>query len=463
MKNMILKSVLLVILFAGISFGQDAASTLKAFDKDKNANKAFAVAKDAFEKGQVGEAQKILLIIKEYKKDAELYDLLAKVWEKFGVTDNAMSNYEEAELVDTKNIARKFILADMYYKADKIKECANKYIEIIKIDSTAKQAYLNLGNIFYKTKEYKADAAVYLEKALKFYDDIKIYKNCAKAYNDANNYAKAFEIADKASVKFPADVDFHRIAWQSAINTKKYEDALRHFGSVADSVLTAKEAKAAGDVANVLGKSDLNVKYYKIAAEKDPNNKDLFLNLADAAYNKGEYDKAIELYDKKLAIEPKSPKATQFKAYSYYKKEDYNNARGALLDWLAISDTAVSDYMFLANCYDKIDSTSRQVEVFNKILKLVNGKERQYKDVVGSINGFLGYRAYKAKSWTSAINYLKTSMAYKGEDLNLLLMVGGCYEEMKDYDNAVAYVKKAQKISPNNELVKKALRRMSAD
>jgi len=119
--------------------------------------------------------------------------------------------------------------------------------------------------------------------------------------------------------------------------------------------------------------------------------------------------------------------------------------------------------MFLANCYDKIDSTSRQVEVFNKILKLVNGKERQYKDVVGSINGFLGYRAYKAKSWTSAINYLKTSMAYKGEDLNLLLMVGGCYEEMKDYDNAVAYVKKAQKISPNNELVKKALRRMSAD
>lgn len=463
---MILKSVLFVFLFAGITFGQDiAASALKAFDKDKNANKAFAVAKDAFEKGQVGEAQKILLILKEHKKDAELLDLLAKVWEKFGVIDNAKSNYEEAELVDAKNIGRKYILADMYFKNNQIKESINKYLEITKLDSTSKEAYLKVGTIFNMTKEYKADAALYLEKALKFYSDLKIYKDCVKAYRDANNPAKAFEVAERGLEKYPNDVDLRRIAWQSAIPVKNYEAALKHVVLIPDSVLSANEAKTAGDVANVLGKGDLNIRYYKLAADKDPNNKDLFFTLANNAYGNKEYDKAIELFDKKLAIDPKHEKSLFYKAWSYKLKKDWEGARKSFNDYLAVYDTSVSGWINLAEVYDddKLDSLGRKVEIYNKILKMIDGREKQYRDVAVSINMFLGYRAYTNKNWGGAIPYIKTAMAYKGEDLSSLVMIGACYENLKDYDNAVAYYKRAQRINPNDENVKKGLRRLSAD
>lgn len=467
MKNMIFKLFLFVFLFAGISFGQEISEkAIKAYEKDKNANKAFAVAKDAFEKGQIADAQKILLVIKESKKDVELYDLLAKVWEKLSVVDLAKSNYEEAEVLDTKNIARKYILADMYFKNDQIKESANKYLEIIKIDSTSKEAYLNLGNLFYKTKDYKADAALYLEKALKFYSELKVYQNCAKAYRDANNYAKSSEIALKGLEKYPENLDLKKLAWQGTLNSKNYAAALKVVVTIPDSVLSADELKYAGQIAEMLKDDKLMTKYYDLASLKNPNDKDLYVRLANKAfYDEKNYDVAIDYLNKKLALDPKHEASLKLKAWAYKMKKDWEGARKSFSDYVAVYDTSISGYLSLSECYDedKLDSLSKKVEVYNKILRLIDGKEKQNKDIVASINNFFGIRAYKAKNWAGTIPYIKTAMGYKGEDLNSLVMVAACYENLKDYDNAVAYYKKAQRINPKDENVVKGLRRMSAD
>ncbi len=464
MKNMIFKSVLLVLLFAGISFGQDYfANAQKAVKKGDIAG-AFNFAKEAFQKDSTSAAWKILLQIKDQKHDPELLDLLAKVWEKMGVVDNAISNYEEADKLDPKNIARKYILADLYFKNDKIKEAANEYLNIIQTDSTSKEAYLKVGEIFYLAKgNFYADAGVYLEKALKFYDNLDIYHKCVLAYIKANNPAKAFEVSIKGLEKYPNDMTLKREAWQNALNSRKYEEALKYVVQVPDSLLTAQEAKIAGDVALMLKKQELNDKYYRLAADKDPNNKDLFLVMADKAYKDKDYDKAIEYYNKKLAMDPKNADALNFKAWSYKLKGDWEGARQAFLDYTAVYDSSISGYLNLAECYDKLDSTSRKADIYSKLMKMIDGKEKEYKDVAIATNYFFGYRAYTGKNWSGAIPYLKKILVYKGEDVNILVMISACYENMKDYDNAVAYLKRAQKINPNDENVKKGLRRLSAD
>lgn len=467
MKNMVFKSVLIVFLLTGISYGQDySTKVLKEWDKKKDAGAAFKVAKEAFEKGALVDAQKILLTIKDYKKDAEFFDLFAKVWEKYGVTDNARSSYEEAEVLDPKNIDRKYILADMYFKMDSIRASANKYLEIIKLDSTSKKAYFELGSIFFKAgKSFRADAAKYLEKTLKYYDDLKIFKNCAKAYSDANNTQKVYDIATKGLAKYPADLELKKQAWISSYMLKKDEDALKYIQMIPDSTLSSAEMKAAAQVAERLNNNAVATKYYNMASEKDPNDKDLYVRLANKAYDEKNYDVAIDYFNKKLALDPKHEKSLLFKAWSYKLKKDYQGARNGFVDYLAVNDTSIAGWLNLAECYDKdkLDSLSKKFEIYNKILKMIDGKERQYKDVAASINTAFGIRAYDAHNWSSALTYLKKAMSLKGEEFSFLVMTAACYENLKDYDNAVAYYQKAKRINPNDENVKKGLRRLSAD
>ena len=463
MKNLIFKLVLILFLCSGISFGQDYVTNAQKAMKKNDIAGAFNFAKEAFSKDSIDASWRILLSLKEQKNDAELLDLLAQVWVKMKVMVNAISNYEDAEKLDPKNIKRKYILADLYYAENMIKESANKYLEIIKTDSTSKEAYLNVGNIFYKAnKQYKADAAFYLEKALRFYDDIKIFKNCAKAFYQTNNYAKAFEVSERGLEKYPNELDLRKIAWETSVPLKKYEAALKHVMMIPDSVLTSAEAKTAGDVANVLKNNEMNIKYYNLAAAKDPNNKDLFVKLADNAYNEKDFDKAIDFYDRKLAGDPKHEQSLQFKAYSYFQKMDYNKARGAFLDWINVSDTSVTAFIYLADCYEKVDSVSKKNETYIKILKMVEGKEKQYANQIIAISYYFVERYRKVRDWNSANVYLKKILSLK-EDFNALVILGSNYYNVKDYDNALIYYRRAQKINPNHEDVKKGLRMLSAD
>lgn len=463
MKNMIFKSLLLVFLFAGISYGQGYFEQAQKALKKKDIKTAFSLASEAYSKDSTSAALRICLLLKEDKKDVELLDLTAKVWEKMGVLDNTRSNYEEAEVMDPKNVQRKFALADLYFKNNQIKESVNKYLEVIKIDSTSKEAYKKIGNIFYMAKKgFYADAAFYLEKSLKFYNDIDTYHKCVETYEKSNNIEKAYEIAAKGLELYPNDLKLRKSAWENAIPIKKYAEALTHVAMIPDSILTSSEAKTAGDIASVLGKSDIQTKYYKLAGDKDPNNKDLFVNLGDRAYNDKDFDKAVEYYDKKLALDPKHEHSLQFKAYAYFQKKDYNNARGAFLNWINVSDTSLTAYISLAECYEKVDSTSKKAETYIKILRMAEGKERQYKDQIIPICYYFIERCHKAKDWSGAINYGKRILNLR-EDFNALIFVGGDYFNLKDYDSALVYYKRAQRINPNHELVKKGLRMLSAD
>jgi tetratricopeptide (TPR) repeat protein len=463
MKNMILKSLILVFLFAGISYGQGYFEQAQKAQKKKDIKTAFALAQEAYSKDSISAALRICLLIKEDKKDVELLDLLAQVWQKNGVLDNTRANYEDAEVLDPKNVKRKYILAELYFKNNQIKESVNKYLEVIKIDSTSKDAYKRIGNIFYMAKKgYYADAAFYLEKALKYFNELDLYHKCVETYEKSNNFEKAYEVAAKGLELYPKDLKLRKSAWENAASLKKYEDALKHVVLIPDSVLTSNEAKVAGYFASLVKNTELNAKYYKLAGEKDPTNKDLFVVLADRAYNENDYDKAIELYDKQLAQEPKHEHSLQYRAYAYLQKKEYNNARGAFLDWIHVSDTSFAAYQSLADCYDKVDSTAKKNETYLKMLKMADGKEKQYKEQVTYICYYFIERCHKQKDWNGAINYAKKILSLK-EDFNALIYIGGDYYNMKDYDNALIYYKRAQKINPNNELVKKGLRMLSAD
>ncbi len=461
MKNLIIKSILLVFLCAGITFGQGYFANAQKALKKKEVQVAFNLAKDAFAKDSIDAAWRILLIVREQKPDKEMYDLLAATYLKKDIVDNAIMYYQEADKLDSLNIERKFTMAEIFVKNQRFTEAVNEYLKVEKLDPTNIKALENISSIFFRAKMYP-DAALYYEKFIKRDNRIDNYVKCAQSYDNSKNFEKTLDIVKEGLKLYPNNEVLARLGFYSGIKTRKYEDALNCVVQIADDKLSAGEAKNAGDVANLLKKDELNVKYYKLAALKDPTNKDLFVKLADTAYNDKDFDKAIEFYDKMLATDPKHDHSLQFKAYAYLQKKEYDNARGAFLSWIAVNDTSVTALLNLADCYDKVDSTAKQVEYYNKILKMVEGKEKQYKEQIKGISSFNITRASKAKDWNTVIFNAKRILSY-GEDLSALIFCGSAYYNLKQYDDSAIYYKRAQKINPNHELVKDGLRRLSLD
>jgi len=93
---------------------------------------------------------------------------------------------------------------------------------------------------------------------------------------------------------------------------------------------------------------------------------------------------------------------------------------------------------------------------------MVEGKEKQYANQIIAISYYFVERYRKVRDWNSANVYLKKILSLK-EDFNALVILGSNYYNVKDYDNALIYYRRAQKINPNHEDVKKGLRMLSAD
>jgi tetratricopeptide (TPR) repeat protein len=82
------------------------------------------------------------------------------------------------------------------------------------------------------------------------------------------------------------------------------------------------------------GKADEALNYIKIAQQKDPENISLVFAEATLYDKKGEYDKAVEIYDKSIAMDPNYFNGYYNKAVLYYNRgqQYYKEADNAPLN-----------------------------------------------------------------------------------------------------------------------------------
>lgn len=91
-------------------------------------------------------------------------------------------------------------------------------------------------------------------------------------------------------------------------------------------------------------------------------------------HDNGEYDKAIESYEKALNINPKSPLANYEIAYSYFSKGDYKKAikySDAVLKQK--KDYLLQAYITKGSSLDLIGNTKESIKVFEKAIKETGG------------------------------------------------------------------------------------------
>lgn len=455
--------------------------------KDKDYSKALTITKEVLDKESPGEALKLLIQLREKEiVDKRLYEYLGDAYAKMNVAELALLNYSQAETIDSLDVPLKFKSAELLVKQKRWTDAVNKYLKIIAVDPKNAKAYVDAASILYQAKMY-ADAAVLYEKYIAIDQTKEAFERLTKAFLETSNYEKARNYALQGLAKYPGDVQLKKDAAISsyalaviitrnganegtgktdslAAKAREYfKESTKYYGEIPDSQMTISDLKNAGYAYQNLQADSLAIKYFEKVVKKDSTQSGLFMEMANTYFRNKQNALAIKYYKAKTQVDSTYELAYRYMGFAAFQDGQYDDARRAFLKAKSLVDTTFQTTYWLAQAYTKVDSTERAADQFADVLRLAEGKEKQYKDEVFVANFFLGRRAFDKQNYNAAIPYLKRVLQYKPNDVGTTEMIAVSYHQLQNFDEAIKWYKQALKLNPKSEVAKKGLRRLSAD
>ncbi|PIP76948.1 MAG: hypothetical protein COW85_11655 [Ignavibacteria bacterium CG22_combo_CG10-13_8_21_14_all_37_15] len=447
--------ILLFFLFFGQMYAQDKVKEADSAIKKKDFTAAMQIAKEFLDIDSANTALRILINIETNNFVSKgLYVMIGDSYAKLKVIELALLNYAKAEELDSLDKEIKFKAAELLYKDERYTDAVNKYFAILAIDSADTKALYNTANIFYLAKMYP-DAALFFDKYLVYEQLNGSYWRAAKSNLESKNYQKAYDYAFLAAEKEKNAKEIDKIIAVSAAWLGKYDESLSYYGKVEDSTLSKSDIKDlinAGRTCRSIRKDSLALIYFNKVLSVDSTYKDVFWDVATLNYTLGNYDTAIEFFDKFLAEKPDFEPAIRFKAFAFLQKKDYNKTREYLLEAIALNDTLVDSYFWLAQSYKALDSLGRSADVMEKMIKFCEGNPGLYEKQLYDAYGFLGQTSFEKKNYGASIPYLLKALSFKSDNLNFTFMLANAYNVMKDTDNAKRYFYKVLNLASDRSM-----------
>ncbi len=447
--------LLLLFIFFGQTLAQDKVKTAETAIKKKDYATAMQIAKEFLDMDSANIALRILITIESNNVvNKELFEMIGDSYAKQKVVELALMNYDKSEAMDSLNKNIKFKIAELLYKEKRYTDAVNKYLSIIAIDSTNTKALYSAANIFYLAKMYP-EAALFFDKYLAYEQLNGSYLKAAKSNLESKNYQKAYDYAHLASEKDKAEKDVVKVLAVASAWLGKYDESLSYYGKIDDSTLTKNDIRDlvnAGRSCESSKKDSIALIYYRKVLSIDSTYKDVFWNVAILNYKLADYDTAIQFFDKFLTEKPNFEPAIRFKAFAYLQKKDYDKTREFLLQAVALNDTLVDSYFWLAQSYKAVDSLGRSAEMMEKMISICEGSPSLYEKQLYDAYGFLGQMAFDKKNYSAVITYLGKALRYKPDNLNFTFMLANAYNMMKDTENAKKYFYKVLSLASDRSM-----------
>ncbi len=298
------------------------------------------------------------------------------------------------------------------HKKNKLADAINLYNEVIKIDSTNPEVYVNLAIAQGQNKNYDTALATI---------------NTAKSKFNNNSQITEAEL----SLKAQATDEKLEIA-ANYYNNKDYQNAINE--------------------------------YLKIS----PATADTMLGVASAYQNLNQTDKAIEYYKQALSFAPTNSDIAYYIAALYADKEDMENAKIFAQKSLALNKTNKQAQELLKNISENLvaqnldkaislfdnEKYTESLELINKILTTdsKNAYALYYRGMIYDTQ----------KKYSLAINDYKKAISLNPDLIIANYLIGVDYDMLEQYKNAMSYYKAfTTTYSEDDEYAKYAKNRIS--
>lgn len=275
------------------------------------------------------------------------------------------------------------------HKQDKLADAINLYNEVIKLDSTNSEAYVNLAIAQGQNKNYDAALTTLNTAKTKFQNNSQITEA-------------------EASIKAQATDEKLELA-STYYNNKDYQNAINE--------------------------------YLKIT----PATADTMLGVASAYQNLNDTDKAIEYYKQALSLAPTNSDIAFYIASLYADKEDMGNAKTFAEKSLTLNKTNKQAQELLKSIADNIEAQN-----LDKAIALFDSEK--YTESLALLNQILAkdskntYALYyrgmiydTQKKYNEAIADYKKAVASNPDLAIVNYLIGVDYDMLEQYKNAISY------------------------
>gem|GEM_PF-640842 len=324
-------------------------------------------------------------IIKE-QKNGSLYETYVYRYVKITFKDGQVSSYEETKKIHNKplkeasNALKKAVELDTENKFnDKIKESYEKLYKL----------YVHAGGRAYRDKDYKNSLA-YFENGLKIndldllegrIDTAIIYTTgvVASLAKETDKTIKYLKEAGKHGLEEPNIYILLKNSYFEKGDTLKGVKALNQgFESFPDNLGINFELI---NYYLAIDKGEDALSYIKIAQEKDPTNVALVF-IEGTLYDKqGDFDKALELYNNAIEINPDFMDSYYNKGVIYY-----NKAQSLYSD----ANKERDDTKYKALLEEATETLKKTIEPMNRCIELVEGKAEKTTEDIDNLRSIYG-------------------------------------------------------------------------
>lgn len=351
------------------------------------------------------------------KPSADIYNNLAIAYENEDKNDEAKKYYKMAVALQPDYSTSLRNLAILYNRTAKYDTSLFYYKKLYALSSADVSNLSGLAKLFLKLKQ-KDSAMVYMQKLENINtDNAADIRLIGDIYLDLPDYQKAIKLYNKALGIKPAEDIYNNLAIAYE-DLEKYDDA--------------KQA-------------------YQSALKIKPDYKLAISNFGSILYRTKNYDSAIILYKKLIALNSK-PSASNYNslADAFYSKSSYDSA--VVYYKLAIAlDSSHSNYFVnLGEAYYYLEQYAESVPYLEKAIAMDTSYTSSYSK--------LAYGYLFVKKYNDAIIWYKKAIAAKPDE-GMYNNIAIAYEDVEKYDEAKRYYQLALKVKPSYAL---AMRNLAA-
>ncbi len=373
------------------------------------------------------------LISNGKSRDPKAYTLVADAYFNSKLKDvkRGLEMAEKATSLDIKNVEAQLLKAQIYQAVPDAGKAVTSYEYAIEADPRLAYAYMKIGQIYMSAKNYEL-AHQHLLKGnevnpefIPMYRELAEFNFYAKNYHEAVNLQKKY--IDKAgqtvdnltkyakylfmnkdydnTVKViktimqqdSSDVIMSRLIGYSAFEEGKYAEGLDFMKNFFDKADTSKvigsDYAYYGKLLAKNGKDSLAVVFLARAIAMEPENADLYYDLAMAFYSQKKYVESAAVMEKMLMHKTATSQDYYQLGKAYYYGQDFAHADTAFMKVTEMQPSAPVGYLWRARCNSQLDPESDKglaLPYYQKFVELATDAVK-YKDDLVQAYSYFGY------------------------------------------------------------------------
>ena len=349
-----------------------------------------------------------------YFKLGQAYSGLMKYKEAFRV-------YNRANELDPENRQILYALGETCISLGALNKATQCYFSILMNESDQVKAYLKLGYIYQKQKEYLRALGIYFPVLGLDPDNFVAYNEMGKCYQNLNQYPEAIWYYEKALSINPLDITLYSLIGNLYIKMEKYPDAI-------------------GILNRGLESDSLQANLLKLKS---------FAHLKNH-----ENEKAVEGFEKLIALGDSSLFVAKHLGLSYIGTEQYNSAIPLLEQVFKNDSTDYENCYFLATAYSGDYQKIKAQKYFFRTIDLLQPDSI----LLSLIHYKIAENYYYYNTKYLALEHYEIALKLDTTNIPILFKIASCYqsldnkkEAIKCYDLALDFYKTVFKLD-NSEM-----------